>query len=825
MDSGYHIKVGEKARMAQWVASLGDTAKPVCAITSYTQGWGKLRIARNIIGEPLCLAGKTFQRGYGTHASGQIIHHLSAPGSTFLAEVGLDLNRNSKVSTAVVKFSVWAAGHCLASSPELKLADGAFRLEANLGGATEFVLKCEALGTANLAHADWCDPQVTLADGRVLMLGDRENPPGDTLLPLSFVYGGMGAGDWFRRWGIRRTREAGTSFDTHRFATTDAETGLTCELALHEYHAFPACRWEVTFRNDGREDTRSLETPRSLDLSWLFPGNTKKLYRATGSFDYYEAGEAVSSEAYRDGFMLREDNLVMAPSTLAGTGGRSSVNAMPYFNFAGEGEGLMVGVGWTGQWCANVSAAGDLVRFEAGMERFSSYLRPGERIRLPSILLIAWQGDSPLRGHNLLRRFITDELLPTYDGKSLQAPVSCPTWGGMMAGQHLARIADIGKHKLPYDYYWIDAGWYGTSGPSPDEFSPNWGCQAGDWRIDPQIYPHGMTEISAAAHQAGMKFLLWGEPERAVHGRPVTLEHPEWFLGRMPRAEGDGVIINYGNPEALNWAVETFSRLIRDQDVDCYRQDFNVHPLAFWEAHDGPGRTGMTEAGYVDGLYRFLGELRRRFPNLLIDNCAGGGRRLDFEMMRHSVPLWASDMQCYADCLPERNLQQVQGLAYWLPQFAFGTQFHPGDTYHVRSAMAAGLTFHLSFKDSVKLPPDYPYEWHRERLAEYHRINDFFSGDFYPLLEQSSSFKTWTAYQFDRPDLAAGIALFFRKKDSPFGAGTFQLRGLETDAQYEVEDADLAGKTIRSGSELLADGLPIALGCPASSKLLLYRKI
>jgi alpha-galactosidase len=820
--SGYRKKAEESAWIERLTRSFGAADKVFCSITGSRQGWGKLRTAGSVIGEPLRLGGRVYQYGYGTHAPGQIDLELCAPGKSLSVDVGIDLNRNTTTSTAEVRFSIWSEGRCLAESQTLKHGDPPFRLAADLGGATTVSLKCEAVGSQNLAHCDWCEPLVTLADGRSLMLGHPDFPPVDSVLPVSFSFGEESAAAWFRRWGIRKTSEAGATFDTHRFETSDAVTGLAFELVLHVYHELPVCRWEVAFRNDGAQDTPQLHSVKSLDLSLCFPGNTKKLFLSTGSFDYFEAGESISSEAYRDGFKLREENLVTQSSRLSGTGGRSSVDSMPYANFAGDGEGLMLGIGWTGQWCAHVSTDSDLVRFEAGMERFDSYLRPGETVRLPSILLIAWSGDSPLRGHNLLRRFINDELLPKYAGKTLQAPSCAPAWGGMAASKHLERIAEIQARELPYDYYWIDAGWYGTSGPSPDEFSPNWGNQAGDWRVDPRIYPHGLSEISEACHRAGLKFLLWGEPERAVHGRPVTMEHPEWFLGPSPRSEGSGVIINYGNPDAWSWAVETFSRLIAENHIDCYRQDFNASPLPFWTANDEENRAGITEAKYVDGLYRFLGELRRRFPHLLIDNCAGGGRRLDFEMMRHSVPLWASDMQVYSDCLPERNMQLVQGLSYWLPQFSFGTQFHPGDTYHVRSALAAGLTFYYCYNERVELSPDYPYAWHRERLEEYHRIKEFFSGDFYPILESSSSFKTWAAYQFDRPDLGAGVVLFFRKSESPFVEGHFVLQGGDPEARYELEDADKPGS---SGTVSLRDGVTITLPDPASSRILLYRKV
>ena len=83
---------------------------------------------------------------------------------------------------------------------------------------------------------------------------------------------------------------------------------------------------------------------------------------------------------------------------------------------------------------------------------------------------------------------------------------------------------------------------------------------------------------------------------------------------------------------------------IRDRNgIDYYRQDFNMGISPYWEANDEPGRTGMKEIRHVEGLYKFWDYLLDRFPRLMIDNCAAGGRRLDLETMSRSAPLWRTD--------------------------------------------------------------------------------------------------------------------------------------------------------------------------------------
>ncbi|MEI6071759.1 MAG: alpha-galactosidase [Verrucomicrobiae bacterium] len=635
-------------------------------------------------------------------------------------------------------------------------------------------------------------------------------------LPLSFKYNGMDSEQWLRKWGVKHTQSAGQDYTTHRFTCNDQDTGLECSVELQEYANSPACLWNVRFTNTGKTATPILERVKTLDLNWPCIGE-KSLYRARG------AGAAGGSggERFRNNFMMAQDDL-KNPIVMGGVGGRPSVDWLPYFNFQGENHGLMFGIGWTGQWHAEVSSVLDGVHFQAGMEVIHTILEPGESIRQPAILMIYWQGDDAIRGHNLLRHFIRENLAPRDEsGKSIQAPSCNLTWGGMIAANHLARIKNLDAEKIPLDYYWIDAGWYGKAGPNASEFTPEWASQAGDWSINRDTFPHGFKEISAAAQATGRKFLLWVEPERAICGRPITLEHPEWFLG--VKTPGNNLLLNLGNPEARRWCTELIAGLIAEQGLDCYRQDFNIDPLPFWQVNDKPDRIGISEIRYVEGLYTFLGRLRQRFPNLLIDNCASGGLRLDFEMMRYSIPLWASDMQCFPDYVTERNQQQVQGLACWLPQFAFGTQNHAGDTYHFRSTLAAGINVHLFSYEDCPIAADYPYPWLRERLAEYHRAKGYFTGDFYPLFEQTDSMKSWAAYQFHRPDLNAGMLLAFRKQDSPIEKVRFHLHGLTSTTSYELEDADSKEVITVAGRELLEKGLPIEIAERRGSRLFFLR--
>ena len=62
----------------------------------------------------------------------------------------------------------------------------------------------------------------------------------------------------------------------------------------------------------------------------------------------------------------------------------------------------------------------------------------------------------------------------------------------------------------------------------------------------------------------------------------------------------------------------------------------------------------MTEIKYITNLYRYLDAQVAQNPGLMIDNCASGGRRLDLEMIRRSIPLWNSD---YSTQKPDASVE------------------------------------------------------------------------------------------------------------------------------------------------------------------------
>jgi alpha-galactosidase len=285
--------------------------------------------------------------------------------------------------------------------------------------------------------------------------------------------------------------------------------------------------------------------------------------------------------------------------------------------------------------------------------------------------------------------------------------------------------------------------------------------------------------------------------------------------------------LNLGNPEALDWLINHIDKLITENGIDLYRQDFNIDPLQYWRDNDAQDRQGITEIKYVTGYLAYLDELLRRHPNMLIDTCASGGRRLDLETVRRCVPLWRSD---YA-FEPIGHQCQTYGLSFWLPFHGTGTVAYvdapyygggvsPVQPYAFWSNSGISLVFGLDMR--VK---ELDYDTLRRLVRQWRSISADYYGDFYPLTPYSLEKDVWIAWQFHRPEIGQGMVQAFRRPESTSARGRFKLRGLLPDGRYEVTNLDLPGKLRMTGRELMEAGVEIAIEDRPGAAVVTYLKV
>ena len=646
--------------------------------------------------------------------------------------------------------------------------------------------------------------------------------------PFSFEYGGVPSCEFIREAAFESEilyEDEEKEIKNFSYSLPD---NLLATVELTRFKKFSAAEWTVYFENAGRSDSKILSNVRALDLVVEYPP-----FRSEGTLQYgahdveffYNGG----SDCKVDDFIpLREvlhhlsNKKYMRFNPVGGRPSSGSHGGFPYFNLKTFDCGAIFAIGWAGQWEAELhkfwlGESDAALRFEAGMPGTHAYLKPGEKIRTPKILFLPWNGTRE-DSQNIFRRFMLEHHHPRVGDKKVRLPLSVMSWGTDEA-DHMKQLDAIESSGIKPEAYWVDAGWYGPDGTRcEDPLCDDWGNNVGYFGHNAKRYPNGFKKVSDRARRLGMKFLLWFEHERVKPGTPLTFSHPE-FLLKNP--DGKQYLFDMGNPEARKWMTEMLSEKITEYGIDVLRVDHNVDSLWAWDANDEPERRGITQIRCVEGFYALWDSLRERFPDLIIDNCASGGRRLEIDSMSRSVSLTRTDYMCYADSDALGHQMHTCGLGMWVP--VSGVLGGTLDLYDFRSRMNNGLAIEIELIYKALESPDI-METIKRRLIEFERLRELYAADMYLHTDINISRKEWFAYQLNSPELGRGALLSFRRDECPFERARYLLKGLEPDCDYEIEDADSGSRKVCTGGYLMKEGLEVHLPERRSSSLIYITK-
>ena len=140
-----------------------------------------------------------------------------------------------------------------------------------------------------------------------------------------------------------------------------------------------------------------------------------------------------------------------------------------------------------------------------------------------------------------------------------------------------------------------------------------------------------------------MEFGLWFEPEMVNPDSDLFRTHPEWILQVQDYSQPLGryqYVLNLAIPEAYAYIHQCIYGLLSQNKISYVKWDMNRHMSDLYSAVTAGGELPHR---YMLGLYEVLEALTVRFPNILFENCSGGGGRFDPGMLYYSPQIWCSD--------------------------------------------------------------------------------------------------------------------------------------------------------------------------------------
>ena len=197
--------------------------------------------------------------------------------------------------------------------------------------------------------------------------------------------------------------------------------------------------------------------------------------------------------------------------------------------------------------------------------------------------------------------------------------------------------------KTGVKYYVIDCGWHNEE--DGDKIYP----YVGQWKESKRRFPNGLRATTDFIRSCGMKAGLWIEPEIVGVKCKEMLDFydEDCFIRRFGKkiAVGDRYFLDYRNEKVRKYMTETIARMAEDYGADYIKFDYNQDYGAGTDKNAfslGDGGEACAEA-YLD----WVREITRKFGNVIFENCASGGMRLDYKFLSKFSLVSTSDQSDY----------------------------------------------------------------------------------------------------------------------------------------------------------------------------------
>ncbi len=546
--------------------------------------------------------------------------------------------------------------------------------------------------------------------------------------------------------------------------------------------------------------------------------DASQLVIAPGTIHWVTGHQPASGDASLDSsFARRQQTLKVGDTLTFGSAGRSSESTVPWLAIDGANDELYTALLWSGSWSLNLArtSAGLSVAWRLAPLTTAAGSVPVEG---PHAIVGIARGSLP-DASAALRAFIVDGLR---GGRPLKPLVTYNTWFayGTRVDETSMRREMEREAALGVELFVVDAGWYtGADTHKTNDFTPG----LGTWEADPARFPNGLKPLSDYAHDLGMKFGIWVEPERvalSVVGHD-GLDETALATSHGQYQSDTSALICLAGRAGRQWVLDRLTRLIDAAQPDYLKWDNNLWLDCDRDGH-GHGQTDGSFA-HVTALYELLDALRKQYPSLTIENCAAGGNRLDLAMLRYTDVAWMDDHTAPS----VRVRHNLDGLSLVFPPaylLSFLTNLgweplhnSPDLALYARSRMPGvpGLSFEAAWLD------DDDRSALAGEIALYKTLRSSLSQTAAALLSpqaDESGGPDWEALQETSTD---GTIVIYVFDNDAGGGGTLVFpANLQPATTYRVLSADAGPLGAAAGADLMAGGIRVVRSAATGAHVL-----
>jgi alpha-galactosidase len=433
------------------------------------------------------------------------------------------------------------------------------------------------------------------------------------------------------------------------------------------------------------------------------------------------------------------------------------------------------------------------------------HLKPGETFTTPAMLW-TWsdkgEGQVSRNFHDWARRYgIRDA--------AMDRPVLLNNWEATEFKFNEKKIVSLfdGAREIGAELFLLDDGWFGNNHPRNDDHAG-----LGDWQVNTNKLPHGLSFLADAARSRGLRFGIWMEPEMVDPRSDLFEQHPDWAIQEPHRPlelSRHQLDLDLSRPAVQDFVWQVIDNTLSTPGVSFTKWDANRYVTQPGSPFLPPSEQSELLIDYGFALYKIMARMAEKFPNVMAMACSGGGGRVDYGALKYFHSFWPSDN---TDPLSRVFIQW--GFSHFFP--AEATCCHVTRTGHRPLKFALDVAMSGALGVDMDLGRNKPED--NAFLASAIKLykNDLRAivqhGDLYRL--ESPYNNPRSTFDFVSPDKSRAVIFIYQVKSGPQSA--VALQGLDPQRSYRVLEVNLRegvvstldkNDTVIPGSSLMQDGL------------------
>lgn len=441
-------------------------------------------------------------------------------------------------------------------------------------------------------------------------------------------------------------------------------------------------------------------------------------------------------------------------------------------------------------------------------------LKPGEKTELPEIIYYDVLNKTDMdcwKLHNYMNKAFPQKKLPVIYNTWLYK-FDRFTYDDIK--KQIERASELGV-----EYFVIDAGWFGEG--------TEWWHLRGDWEENMTFGFKGrMCEIADEVRTNGMKFGFWIEAECAAEASEIVKLHPDYFF------KGDtSYFLDFANEEAKSYILDKTCQLIDKYGAEFVKFDFNAD--LYYDYY----RTGFKK--YFKGHCDYINQIRKRYPDLYVENCASGGMRMTVRDCEICDGFWTTDNQSpyyslriFKDTILRMPPQWLEGCIsvrsaedfYYL----YGTDemsdklFATNDAtwsnivsvdWNYLAGFMKGRTIALSF--DLTMISDAVFESLKKYISDFKKERDFWQNAVCHILTDT---KTILVLEFRNEDFSKVEIVAFSGMSKQVNICVYPV--LDSNAEYQTDS-----KVKLMGKDIDENGIDILITMPHTAQVVKLNRI